>query len=135
MDSPRGRIFLMKEVLEGKLEVELAQPYLDNCLGCQACETACPSGVEYGELITEFRATREPERKRPPAERVRRELALRTLPHKRLFRAAAKLGVLGRRFRAAVPKAVRPMVDLLPERLPAPRPLPARFAPEGERRT
>jgi glycolate oxidase iron-sulfur subunit len=134
MDSPRGRIFLMKEVLEGKMEVELAQPYLDNCLGCQACETACPSGVRYGDLITEFRGRAEPQRKRPPAERLRRELALGTLPHGRRFRAAAKLGGLGRRVRGAVPRALRPMLDLLPDRLPARRPLPAGFAAEGERR-
>jgi len=134
MDSPRGRIFLMKEVLEGKMEVELAQPYLDNCLGCQACETACPSGVRYGDLITEFRGRAEPTRKRPPARRLRRELALRTLPYGRRFRAAARLGAVGRKARGVVPKALRPMVDLLPERLPAARPLPARFAPEGERR-
>jgi glycolate oxidase iron-sulfur subunit len=134
MDSPRGRIFLMKEVLEGKVEVELAQPYLDNCLGCQACETACPSGVKYGDLITEFRAQAEPERKRPPARRLRRELALRTLPYGRRFRAAAKSGAIARKVRGAVPKALRPMVDLLPEKLPPARPLPSRFAAEGERR-
>jgi glycolate oxidase iron-sulfur subunit len=134
MDSPRGRIFLMKEVLEGKMEVELAQPYLDNCLGCQACETACPSGVKYGDLITEFGGRTEPERKRPPAQRLRRELALRTLPYGRRFRAAAKLGGVGRRLRAVVPKTLRPMVDLLPEQLPAARSLPASFAAEGPRR-
>ncbi|MBS1678879.1 MAG: 4Fe-4S dicluster domain-containing protein [Actinobacteria bacterium] len=134
MDSPRGRIFLMKEVLEGKLEVELAQPYLDNCLGCQACETACPSGVRYGDLITEFRARAEVGRKRPRAQRLRRELALRTLPDARRFRAAAKSGALARKVRGAVPKALRPMVDLLPERLPAARPLPPSFPAQGERR-
>jgi glycolate oxidase iron-sulfur subunit len=134
MDSPRGRIFLMKEVLEGKMEVELAQPYLDNCLNCRACETACPSGVRYGDLITEFRGRVESERKRPPAQRLRRELALRTLPHGKRFRAAAKTGAVARKARAAVPKALRPMVDLLPERLPAAHPLPASFAAEGERR-
>jgi glycolate oxidase iron-sulfur subunit len=134
MDSPRGRIFLIKEVLEGKVEVELAQPYLDNCLGCQACETACPSGVKYGDLITEFRGRSEPERKRPPAQRLRRELALRTLPYGNRFRAAAKTGALARKARALVPKPLRPMVDLLPEELPPARPLPPSFTPRGERR-
>jgi glycolate oxidase iron-sulfur subunit len=134
MDSPRGRIFLIKEVLEGKIEVELAQPYLDNCLGCQACETACPSGVKYGDLITEFRSRSEPERKRPPAQRLRRELALRTLPDGKRFRAAAKTGAVARKARPLVPKPLRPMVDLLPERLPDRRPLPASFVAEGERR-
>ncbi|MEC8895273.1 MAG: 4Fe-4S dicluster domain-containing protein, partial [Planctomycetota bacterium] len=50
MDSPRGRIFLMKEVLEGGLPLSEAAPYVDRCLGCLACEPACPSGVEYGSL-------------------------------------------------------------------------------------
>jgi glycolate oxidase iron-sulfur subunit len=94
MDSPRGRIFLMKEVLEGKLEVELALPYIDNCLGCQACETACPSGVEYGELITPFRAYAETRRRRSPADRLQRAMILRTLPYPRRFRAAARAGRL-----------------------------------------
>ncbi|HET7121141.1 MAG TPA: glycolate oxidase subunit GlcF [Solirubrobacterales bacterium] len=134
MDSPRGRIFLMKEVLEGKMEAELAQPYLDNCLGCQACETACPSGVRYGDLITEFRSRAEVERRRPPVQRLRRELALRTLPSGRRFRAAARAGAVVRRVRKAVPKTLRPMVDLLPEKLPAARPLPPAFAAQGERR-
>ncbi|HEX3362194.1 MAG TPA: glycolate oxidase subunit GlcF [Solirubrobacterales bacterium] len=134
MDSPRGRIFLIKEVLEGKLEVELAQPYLDNCLGCQACETACPSGVRYGDLITEFRGRTEPARKRPAADRIRRELALRTLPHARRFRAAAKAGAVGRKARAVVPRALRPMLDLLPEKLPPAAPLPATFPARGARR-
>ena len=45
MDTPRGRIVLMKEVLEGKMSFEAAQPHVDRCLGCLACEPACPSGV------------------------------------------------------------------------------------------
>ena len=50
MDSPRGRIYLMKEALEGGLTVEEISPYVDRCLGCMACVTSCPSGVAYGEL-------------------------------------------------------------------------------------
>ncbi len=56
MDSPRGRIFLMKEVLEGNMEVEEAAPFIDCCVGCDACVTACPSGVRYDELIVPYRA-------------------------------------------------------------------------------
>ncbi len=56
MDSPRGRIVLMKEVLEGGLTLADAAPHLDRCLGCLACETACPSGVPYRDLIEPFRA-------------------------------------------------------------------------------
>src|SRR5215470_3975114 len=56
MDTPRGRIVLMKQVLEGSLNWESAQPHIDRCLGCLACEPACPSGVVYRELINPFRA-------------------------------------------------------------------------------
>ena len=56
MDSPRGRIVLMKEVLEGALPLAEAAVHLDRCLGCLACETACPSGVRYRDLITPMRA-------------------------------------------------------------------------------
>ena len=65
LDTPRGRIVLMKEVLEGGLEVEEALPHLDACLGCLACEPACPSGVEYRNLISPFRALAEEKRSRP----------------------------------------------------------------------
>ena len=64
MDSPRGRIVLMKEVLEGNLELAEALPHVDPCLGCVACETSCPSGVEYGALITPFRSWAEEHRAR-----------------------------------------------------------------------
>jgi glycolate oxidase iron-sulfur subunit len=128
-DSPRGRILLMKEVLEGGLKLEDAIDPIDNCLGCQACVTACPSGVEYGDLIAAFRAHAEP--RRPPAERARRELVARTLPYPRRFRAAAKLGRLTRKL---APPALRPMLGLLPERLPKAAPLPASFPAEGRRR-
>ena len=56
MDSPRGRIVLMKQALEGSLAWEAAQPHIDRCLGCLACEPACPSGVPYRDLISPFRA-------------------------------------------------------------------------------
>jgi glycolate oxidase iron-sulfur subunit len=132
MDSPRGRIFLMKEVLEGKVELEPALPYIDNCLGCQACQTACPSGVEYGELITPFRAYAEERRKREPMDRARREMVLRTLPHARRFRAAARLGRLGRPVARFLPTSMSAMLELLPPRLPKAQPLPTFHPAEGE---
>src|ERR1700746_1258790 len=55
MDTPRGRIVLMKQVLEGTLPFAAAQTHIDRCLGCLACEPACPSGVRYRELINPFR--------------------------------------------------------------------------------
>jgi glycolate oxidase iron-sulfur subunit len=130
-DSPRGRIFLMKEVLEGALPLADALDPVDNCLGCQACVTACPSGVEYGDLLAGFRAHAEQHRERPVAERAQRALVHRTLPHPRRFRAAARAG---RATRPLAPKPLKPMVDLLPERLPPARPLPERHPAQGERR-
>src|SRR3970040_559785 len=62
MDSPRGRIILMKEVLEGNLAIDQATPYIDRCLGCIGCVTACPSGVAYGDLLTPFRALTDAQR-------------------------------------------------------------------------
>ena len=59
MDSPRGRIVLMKQVLEGDLALDDALPHIDRCLGCLGCVTACPSGVKYGELLVPFRAEAE----------------------------------------------------------------------------
>ena len=59
INSPRGRIFIMKEVLEGTVPIEEALDPIDNCLGCDACITACPSGVEYDHLITAFRSKAE----------------------------------------------------------------------------
>src|SRR6187399_3503564 len=56
MDTPRGRIVLMKQVLEGTLPLSQAQLHVDRCLGCLACEPACPSGVPYRDLISPFRA-------------------------------------------------------------------------------
>jgi glycolate oxidase iron-sulfur subunit len=130
-DSPRGRILLMKEVLEHNLPLEQALDPIDNCLGCQACVTACPSGVEYGDLIAAFRAHSEPRRTRPRAERAQRALVAHTLPSPRRFRAAARFGRLTRRL---APARLRPMLDLLPDALPRRAPLPALHPAEGRRR-
>jgi glycolate oxidase iron-sulfur subunit len=131
MDSPRGRIFLIKEVLEGDLEVELALPYTDNCLGCQACVSSCPSGVEYGDLITAFRAHTDDRRHRSAAERGRRALLLATLSDPRRFRLATRLAKLGRGLRGVLPGALRPLVEMAPASLPPPRPLPRFHPAEG----
>ncbi len=133
-NSPRGRIILMKEVLEGGLGVDEAIEPIDNCLGCQACVTACPSGVPYGELITAFRAHAEEQRSRPVAERAQRTLIDGTLPSPRRFRAAVRVGMAAGRLARLAPKRLRPMLDLLPRSLPAARPLPAVVPAEGARR-
>src|SRR3569623_483916 len=59
-NSPRGRIYLMRAVTDGRLELtEMVERHLDLCLDCRACETACPSGVQYGRLIEPFRVEME----------------------------------------------------------------------------
>jgi len=134
MDSPRGRIILMKSALEGSLTVEETLPYIDRCLGCLGCVTACPSGVQYGELMSAFKARSEVTRRRSFMGQVRRTLVHQTLPYAHLFRLAATAGRLARPLRGAVPSELRGMLDLLPGEIPAGRPLPALYRAEGTRR-
>jgi glycolate oxidase iron-sulfur subunit len=136
MDSPRGRIYLMKGALEGALDPAGVQPHIDRCLGCLACETACPSGVEYHKLLLPYRALTEEkgEVRRTLLDRVKRWLVLQTLPYPRRFRAAVRSGRLARRLRAVTPASFRPMLDLLPPDLPPEERLPERIAPQGTRR-
>ena len=134
MDSPRGRIFLMKEVLEGELPVEDALPYIDRCLGCLGCVTNCPSGVEFGELLTPFRALAETKRKRPLGEKLLRRMMLSTLPFPGRFRWSLRLGRLARPFAAIMPGRMRDMLSLLPKDVPSAQPLPEIFPAQGKRR-
>lgn len=134
MDSPRGRIYLIRDLLEGKLEANGANVYLDRCLGCLGCVTVCPSGVSFGELITPFRMKAEADRKRTISDRLLRQLVLRTVPHPGRFRAMAALGRLAKPLRRLVPGRLREMVDLLPDRLPKSQPLPEVYPAEGKRR-
>jgi len=134
MDSPRGRIVLIKEVLEGGLELDVALPFLDNCLSCRGCETACPSGVPYGELITSFRGVMDAPRTREPVDQVQRALALHLLPHRGRFRVAATLGNRGRPLRRLLPGSLGAMLELLPARLPRRRRLPPLLRARGDRR-
>ena len=80
MDSPRGRITLMKSALEAELSVAEAMPYIDRCLGCLACVTACPSGVEYEELVVPFRAYAQGFLQRSSMERLQRSCSRRPCP-------------------------------------------------------
>lgn len=134
LDTPRGRIVLMKEVLEGGLEIEEALPHLDACLGCLACEPACPSGVEYRNLISPFRALAEDQRSRPLGEKVRRRLVSWTLPHPDRFRVAARMAGLVKPFAGVLPRSMRPMMDLLPSPLPPEQKLQERYEARGEHR-
>jgi glycolate oxidase iron-sulfur subunit len=134
MDTPRGRIVLMKRVLEETLPWEAAQPHVDRCLGCLACEPACPSGVQYRDLINPFRALA---RSRLPAssgEKLRRRLLAEVLPFPGRFRFAARIGSIARHFSAFLPREIRPMLDLLPAGLPPAHSLPLRIQARDKRR-
>ncbi len=133
-DSPRGRIVLMKNVLEGSMDLEDAAPHLDACLGCLACEPACPSGVKYRDLISPFRALTEKNRRRPLFERLRRFLVSQSLPYPGRFRIAARAGMLTRPLRPLLPASMRPMLDLLPETLPPRQTWPEVSPARGKRR-
>lgn len=133
-DSPRGRIVIMKEVLEGTLTVADAAPHVDACLGCLACEPACPSGVPYRDLISAFRARTNPDRKRGILERVKREMVKQSLPYPARFQTAAKLGRMTKPLAGMLPKTFRPMLELLPEaELPPMVVYPPTIKPDGDK--
>ena len=134
MDTPRGRIVLMKEVLEGTLPLAQALPHVDRCLGCLGCETACPSGVKYRELISPFRDLIRDKRPRTFAEKVRRGLLLATLPHPWRFRLAARAGMATRALHRFLPRALRPMLSMLPPTLPAAQKLAPFYPAKGTKR-
>jgi glycolate oxidase iron-sulfur subunit len=135
MDSPRGRIVLMRDVLEGKLPLAEAQDHIDKCLGCLGCVTACPSGVPYGELITSFRAYAEPKRERDVLDKLSRALVRNTLPYPARFKAASALGKLLKPLAGLLPKPLAAMLALVPDGLPdAAEQLPELYPAIGPRR-
>jgi glycolate oxidase iron-sulfur subunit len=119
LDSPRGRIYLMKQMLEGAPVTERTQLHLDRCLTCRACETTCPSGVEYGKLVDIGRAVVEERVWRPAGERLRRWFLAHTLPFPSLFGPAL---ALGRLFRRILPASLAHKI--LPRRAPGEWPAP-----------
>ena len=121
MDSPRGRIYLMKSLAEGRLELDSdAVRHLDLCLGCRGCETACPSGVHYGRLIEDARAYVERHHRRGPLDRIRRALISAVFPYPKRLRAMLAPLALAERLHlrgaieAILPKSLREWVELLP---------------------
>ena len=133
MDSPRGRIVLMKQALEGELTTRDVLPYIDRCLGCLGCETSCPSGVVYRDLLIPFRAKAESEA-RAGTPKWRARALLRVLESPGLFRLAVLSGQLARHVSAIVPHAFHPMLRLLPSSLEPARPLPQLVPAIGVRR-
>jgi glycolate oxidase iron-sulfur subunit len=113
MDSPRGRIYLMEQLLDGTIRLnETVTQHFDRCLGCMACVTACPSGVQYDRLIELTRAHVEREIERPRRERALRRLIFTVLPNPRRMRVALALEPLGRRM--PVPATLRPLLEIAP---------------------
>jgi glycolate oxidase iron-sulfur subunit len=104
LDGPRGRIYLIKQVLEGKKATAKTQTHLDRCLTCRNCETTCPSGVQYGRLVDIGRKIVEDQVPRPLAQRLMRGALKQVLPRKWLFTPAMKAGQL---VRPLLPKAIQ----------------------------
>ncbi len=98
LDGPRGRIYLVKQVLEGALPTEKTQLHLDRCLSCRACETTCPSGVQYGRLADIGRAIMERQVGRGAWDRMRRAALSFALPRTGLFAFLLGLGRLAKPF-------------------------------------
>ncbi|MES2162079.1 MAG: glycolate oxidase subunit GlcF [Pseudomonadota bacterium] len=96
LDGPRGRIYLIKQVLEGAPVTVKTQTHLDRCLTCRNCETTCPSGVKYGRLIDIGRKVVEQRVQRPFIERMKRLVLKEALPRKAVFTAALRAGQLFR---------------------------------------
>jgi glycolate oxidase iron-sulfur subunit len=143
MDSPRGRLYLIRAAAEGRIGLtEKFVTHMDRCLGCRACETACPAGVPFGRLLEEVRGQVERQVPRPAARRLLGRLILGTFPSRR--RLATVLGLL-RGYRASGLQALvrrtgllgrfprlEAMEQLLPPLGPVPRdPLPQVLEPAG----
>lgn len=125
LDSPRGRIYLMKEMLEqGRDPSPTVVKHIDRCLSCLSCMTTCPSGVHYMHLVDHARAYIEARYRRPWIERMIRALLAATLPHPRRFRLALRLARMARPFAYLIEdmpglKPIAAMLALAPNHVPA----------------
>jgi glycolate oxidase iron-sulfur subunit len=142
LDSPRGRIYLIKDMLENSRPADKqVVTHIDRCLSCLACVTTCPSGVDYMHLVDHARVHIENTYKRPFMERMIRNLLALTLPYPSRFRLALKAARLGRPFAGLLRKvpALRPlaaMLDLAPNAVPpsSPSAKPGHHFPQAEKR-
>jgi glycolate oxidase iron-sulfur subunit len=147
LDSPRGRIYLIKEMLEkDKPPTQEVVKHIDRCLSCLACMTTCPSGVNYMHLVDQARVKIEKDYRRPLAERALRATLAWILPRPALFRAGMIMAGIARPLGALLPSSagassptvlsrIKAMLALAPQRLPAPGPGGGTvLAPVGPRR-
>lgn len=128
-DSPRGRIYQMRAVNDGRLALDPGTVrHFDLCLGCRACEAACPSGVQYGALLEETREFVEQRHSRGLIETfIRQVMVERIFPNRRATQLALAPAVLIKRLGLDrwLPKSLRRFTDLVPRRIETPEPLPA----------
>jgi glycolate oxidase iron-sulfur subunit len=138
LDSPRGRIYLIKQMLEeGRPADEKTVKHIDRCLSCLACMTTCPSGVHYMHLVDHAREYIEQTYKRPFMDRMLRAVLARIIPYPTRFRLALGLAKLGRPFAFLVPDArLKAMLAMAPKVIPpvSRNDDPQVFAPQGARR-
>ena len=137
LDSPRGRIYLIKDMLENdKPATAQVVKHIDRCLSCLSCMTTCPSGVHYMHLVDHARRHIEETYERPLPDRLMRRLLALVLPRPGLFRAALAGARFARPFARMLPGRLKGMVAMAPQSLPAPSPMdrPQVFAAEGARR-
>jgi glycolate oxidase iron-sulfur subunit len=137
LDSPRGRIYLMKDMLEAGRPADAATvKHIDRCLSCLACMTTCPSGVHYMHLVDHAREYIERTYRRPLPDRALRWLLAQVLPYPRRFRLALLAARLAKPAAGLMPGRLKGMVAFAPSALPAPSELdrPQVFPAEGERR-
>ena len=126
LDSPRGRIYLIKDMLENDRPADAqVVTHIDRCLSCLACVTTCPSGVDYMHLVDHARIHIEKTYRRPLMDRLIRNLLAFVLPYPSRFRLAIKLARLGQPFapllrKTKVLKPLAAMLDLSPKTIPAP---------------
>ncbi|UWR15653.1 glycolate oxidase subunit GlcF [Sulfitobacter sp. M368] len=138
LDSPRGRIYLIKDMLENNRDPDAKTvKHIDRCLSCLACMTTCPSGVHYMHLVDHAREYIEERYKRPFSDRALRWILARILPYPTRFRLALLGAKIGRPFARMMPDArLRAMLEMAPKTIPpvSRNDDPQSFAPEGPRR-
>ncbi len=137
LDSPRGRIYLIKDMLEtGRAADEKTVKHIDRCLSCLACMTTCPSGVNYMHLVDMARAYIEDTYERPLSDRLLRWVLARILPYPKRFRLAVLGAWIGRPFGFLVPRKYRVLLEMAPQSLPpvSRNDDPQVFAPTGARK-
>ena len=137
LDSPRGRIYLMKQMFEeNRPATAEVVKHIDRCLSCLSCMTTCPSGVHYMHLVDHGRRHIEETYRRPLADRVLRDVLAIVLPRPRLFRLALIGAWIGRPAARLLPGPLKAMLALAPKRLPSPSAddRPGVFPAEGRRR-